>query len=142
MNGPDVAVDEVGPRLIQGAFVGLSVGSQHVAAPSGGGNYGITPDATSYSTYVFAHGDLKTPAVTLKSGPYPSAVGFDPAAGLFYAQNSDKQLIVFDKAGNKLKEYALTDRLGGVQQFLVHPAGGKLQVLAGNHVFALDVPKP
>ena len=143
VDGATLKFEETGPRIIQGAHTGLSVGPDYVAAPSGGGNYGIGDmKRTSYSTYLFTHDNLKTPALTLSSGAYPSAVGFDKSAGLFYAQNAKSQLIVFDKDANKLKEYDLTGgRFKQVRQFLVHPDGRKLLVHVEETIYAVEVPK-
>jgi hypothetical protein len=138
VDGSKVTFEDTGPRIIQGRFLDICVGEDFVAAPSGGGNYGA-----NYSTFVYAPSNLKTPAVTLASGPYPMAVGFDKAADLFYAQNADKQLIIFDKDANKLKEYSLTPgRAIEVRQFLVHPEGRKLLVLTKNDLFSVEIPKP
>ena len=142
VDGQALRLQEAGPRIIQGAYLGLSVGADYVAAPSGGGNYGIGADRPGYGTFVFAHGDLKKPVLSLKSGAYPQAVGFDPAAGLFYAHNSSSQLIVFNKEGIKLKEYAIgQERLTRVGQFLVHPTGGKVLIVINGDVYAVEVPK-
>ena len=70
------------------------------------------------------------------------SVGFDKPAGLFYAQNSNKQLIIFDKDANKLKEYSRAPGAGiDVRQFLVHPEGRKVLVLTGKELFAVEIPK-
>lgn len=136
VDGPDVATEEASPRLIQGAFRGLSVGPEFVCAPSGGGNYGIEGrEGPGYGTFVFPHADLKTPAVTLRSGAYPGAVGFDPKAGLIYAHNADHELVVFNRGGVLQKEYNLSRPNRGhglwVTQFLVHPDGRKVLILGG-----------
>jgi S1-C subfamily serine protease len=118
-------------RIIQGAFVGLSVSNEgdFVCAPSGGGNYGA-----NYSTYIYSSSNLKKQLLTVSSGAYPSAVGFDVKSGLIYAQNHESPLIVFDLKGIKQKEFALKEdpktRSVSTRQFLVHPAGRQLVLLA------------
>ena len=61
--------------------------------------------AGNYSTFVYAVDNLKKPAFTLATGAYPTLVGFDPAARLVYAQNFDKQLIVYSDTALKLSAY-------------------------------------
>jgi hypothetical protein len=142
VDGQNLTFEEAGPRIIQGRFNNICVGEEYVAAPAGGGNYGIDNLKAAYATYLFAPGNLKTPALTLPSGAYPMAVGFDKSAGLFYAQNSEKQLIIFDKDANKLKEYSLAPGRGiDVRQFLVHPDGRKVLVLTPKELFAVEIPK-
>ena len=75
----------------------------------------------------------------------PHAIGFDLKAGLIYAENLNRQLIVFDAQGNKLNEFRLGKLAGGpsrtVRQFLVHPDGRKLVVLvSGKPTFPKNGP--
>jgi hypothetical protein len=72
------------------------------------------------------------------SGAYPRAVGFDPKAGLIYAQNFQNQLIIYDPSGIKIKEFKLGPG-GDVKQFLVHPEGRKLLVLTGTKLYYVQV---
>jgi S1-C subfamily serine protease len=132
VNGATLRFNEESPRLIQGRFEGLCISpdGQLVCAPSGGGNYNVDGERRgNYQTYVYKTNSLKHSVVTLEQGAYPTAVGFDKS-GMFYAQNHDHQLIVFDAAGIKLKEHKLTANRGGmVKQYLVHPEGRKLLIL-------------
>lgn len=135
-------------RVVNGAFTGICIsnGSDAVCAPSGGGNFG----APNYSTSIFSTSTLSKPALTISSGAWPSVVGFDLKSGFIYAQNMEKPLIIFDCKGIKLKEYALdpTPRARTtVRQFLVHPNGRQLLVLAdgdvrgkpGSRIFAVEL---
>ena len=71
--------------------------------------------------------------LTISSGAYPQAIGFDTKAGLIYAQNHQSSLMVFDVKGIKQKEFSLENVKGGrgeqPRQFLVHPTGRQLLVL-------------
>jgi hypothetical protein len=81
------------------------------------------------------------PKLTLGSGAYPRAVGFDQAAGLVYGQDFQHQLLIFSPAGVKLQELQLGSAASQVQQILVHPAGRKVLVLTTDGLFLVDVPK-
>jgi hypothetical protein len=129
LDGEAVTFEESSPRLIQGAATGIYVGASFVAAPSGGGNYGIGGAYKPYSTYVFDPKDLKLPVASLASGAYPRVIAYDETAKLFYAQNREKLLIVFNENGVKQTEYALAGRGSESRQFLPHKDGRKLLVL-------------
>ncbi len=141
-------------RIIQGRFEGLCISAQsnHLCAPSGGGNYHISGiPQKPYSTYVYAIGNLKAPVAILSSGPYPLAVGFDLQSGLVYTQNFQNELIIFNANGIKLKEYKLGNKtqLAEVRQFLVHPQGRKVLVLgdigigpkATSRIWSVELPQ-
>ncbi|HEY1379944.1 MAG TPA: serine protease [Gemmataceae bacterium] len=136
VSGPTVRFEEQSPRLIQGRFEGLclSPDGQFVCAPCGGGNYNVEGEERgSYITYLYRADALKKSVLTLHQGAYPTAVGYDLPSGLLYGQNHESQLIVFTAKGIKLKEHNLLGGRGAggfVKQFLVHPDGRKLLVLA------------
>ncbi len=136
VSGAAVRFEDESPRLIQGRFAGLclSPDGQFICAPSGGGNYNVEGEQRgNYITYVYRSGSLKKSILTLHQGAYPSAVGYDLRSGLIYGQNFDNQLIVFNSKGIKLKEHNLAGgrrAAGFVKQFLVHPSGRKVLVLA------------
>jgi hypothetical protein len=138
-----VLFDEVSPRLLQGAFGGLCVSNdgKWVCGPSGGGNYGLpdVPSGSSYSTYLYSTVSFRKPMLVLAQGAYPRAVGFDMPSGLIYTQNHDKDLLIFDSKGRKLKEYAFAGRGRDPRQFLVHPEGRKMLVLSGENTPTLRV---
>ena len=133
-------VEPVGksPRLVSGRFTGicLSQDGEFICVPTGGGNapagkFGPAP----YSTLIFRTSDVTTPILQIKSGAYPNAVGFDMKSGLLYTQNHNDQLIVFNDGGIKLKTFSVDKSGAGrwdIIQFLVHPEGRKLVVLAEN----------
>ncbi len=116
--------------------IDVSTDGKYVCMPSMQGNQGA-----SYATNIFATVNLGRPKLTLGSGAYPRAVGFDQAAGLIYGQDFQHQLVVFSPAGIKLQELQLGTTNAQVQQILVHPAGRKLLVLTTDGLFLVDVPK-
>jgi hypothetical protein len=129
---------ETSPRIQQGALgagIQVSPDSKYVCLPSGGGNYGA-----NYSTYVYPVTNVKKPEFTLESGPYPQAVGFDPAAGWVYGQGNGHELILFTATGIKKKEYKIEDG-HSVKQYLPHPGGNKLLLLSDKRLWEIDVPK-
>jgi hypothetical protein len=131
LDGESVTFEDSSPRLIQGAFSGLYVGASFVAAPAGGGNYGIGGTHKPYSTYVFDPKDVKLPVASLLSGAYPKVIAYDETAKLFYAQNRETPLIVFNENGVKKGEYAFAGGGSDSRQFLPHKDGRKLLVLGG-----------
>jgi S1-C subfamily serine protease len=118
-----------------GQCIVVSPDNKYVCLPSGGGNAG------NYSTLIYPVTDLAGPRLAVTAGGYPRALGFDPRAGLIYAQNFSHQLIIFDPSGIKIKEYALGQpgQAGQVKQMLVHPDGRKLLVLCERKLFAVQV---
>jgi S1-C subfamily serine protease len=141
----ELQYEQSSPRIIQGRFEGIdvSIDSAHVAAPSGGGNYGGNkdhPEVGPYHTFIYPITDLHKPAVAIKQGAYPLAIGVDNKAGLIYAHNFEFQFIVFTDGGLKQKEHKLGQ--GGVRQFLVHPNGRKVLVLGDSQMWCVELPKP
>jgi CHAT domain-containing protein/Tfp pilus assembly protein PilF len=150
LNGAEVALVDATEPIMKGRFEGISLSNDgtFVCAPSGGGNIG----AGEYSTFVYSTDDLKKPALTIASGRFPLAIGFDVGAGLLYAQNLQTALIVFDFKGNKLREFAQDkDKVGigpELCQFLVHPKGRQFLYLVNPavgsqspaKVFAVELP--
>ena len=110
-----------------------------IAAGGGNGEVADQPKVGPYATHLYAVGNLDKPLAILKSGAYPVAIGFDPKAKLVYAQNHEKQLIVFTADGIKGKEYDLGT--GGTRQLLVHPDGRKLIVFADKKISYVELPK-
>jgi hypothetical protein len=137
VEGRVLFLEDAGPRVVSGMKkpICVSPDGKWVAAPCPSGNV----KAGDHATFVFAAGDLSKPAFTLATGPFPQAVGFDPAANLVYAQNSKFALITFDLAGAKKSEYALgnTKAVPEVQQILPHPGGKRLLLLTGAGLFAV-----
>lgn len=133
IDGTKVSVVDRTERIAQnGQSVCVSPDGAFVCLPSGGGNYNLMIagiGVLNYGTYVFRTNDLKVPAFSLASGAYPRLVGFDPRAGLAYAQNHDSTLIVFTTKGVKQQEYRLGLSREDPMQFLAHPEGKKLFVL-------------
>jgi hypothetical protein len=112
----------------------VSSDSKYVCLPSGGGNYGTA----GYCTFIYSVSDLTRPQITIGSGAYPRQVGFDPKAGLVYAQNHEKQLLIFDPLGVRLKEFTLGPT-GDVKQFLVHPDGRKVLILTDKKLYYVQI---
>lgn len=145
-----VAFVAISERIAQaGTQPVVSADGKLVCAPSGGGNRLKDRTDIGYATVVFKPGSLTDPAVILKTGPYPRAVGFDTKSGLIYGQNHEHQLIVMDAEGILLKSHVL-GKSGHQQvaQFLPHPDGRKLVVLTyelggwGSEVTAYAVELP
>jgi S1-C subfamily serine protease len=122
-------------RIAQnGQSIIVSPDNRFVCLPSGGGNYG----APTYSTFIYSITNLNRPQISVSSGAYPRQVAFDPKSGLIYAQNHEKQLIVFDPLGVRIKDFILGPS-GQVRQFLVHPEGRKLLVLTERKLYFVQV---
>ncbi|RYG69808.1 hypothetical protein EON80_09135 [bacterium] len=143
IEGDDFVYEEAGPGIGQNPQrLEVSPDSLYVAMPSGGGN-GRVPNQTEpgpYNTFVYRIGDLRTPIIVISSGAYPRAMTFDKAAGYIYAQNFGSALIAFSPDGLKVKSFRLGFKQGGeTQQFLLHPAGKRVLVSAGNSVVWLDM---
>jgi predicted Zn finger-like uncharacterized protein len=126
----ELVFEDATERIAQnGQSISVSPDSKYVCLPSGGGNYG-----TGYATYVYPVANLQRREFTINSGAYPRTVGFDPKAGLVYAQG-DKTFMVFTTTGIKQKEVDLTSRGDEPRQFLAHPDGHKLFVLTGSKMY-------
>jgi hypothetical protein len=135
INDTRLTVDKTSSRIAQnGQSVCMSHDSKYVCLPSGGGNYGTA----GYSTFIYSVMDLTRPQITIGSGAYPRQVGFDPKAGLVYAQNHEKQLLIFDPLGVRLKEFTLGPT-GDVKQFLVHPDGRKVLILTEKKLYYVQI---
>jgi hypothetical protein len=142
---PDGMSEDIGSGAIYNGLQ-LSPDGKFVCLPSGGGNRpGLKghPEVGTYTTYVYPVATLNKPAFVLESGAYPTAVGFDPAAKLVYAQNADFLLIAFSATGVKKKEFGIDtgERPVSVRQLLPHPDGGKLLVLTGRRLVWVELPK-
>src|SRR5205823_5203252 len=109
-------------RLAQnGRSIAICPQNKLVCLLSGAGNFG----APGYSTSIYRVDNLGQPVFALRSGAYPQAVGFDPAAGNIYTQNHDTPLLIFDYAtGAKKSEHSLVVQMvspRSPRQILVHP---------------------
>jgi predicted Zn finger-like uncharacterized protein len=137
ISGSSLRLEQSSTRLgFNPQRIDVSSDGKYACMPSTQGNLGA-----SYATHIFAVGNLGHPKLTLGSGAYPRAVGFDQTAGLIYGQDLQHQLVVFSPAGIKLQELQLGSTASQVQQILVHPAGRKLLVLTTDGLFFVDVPK-
>ncbi len=135
ISGTRITADQTSARIAQnGQSIAISPDSKYVCLPSGGGNYG----AGTYTTFIYSVTNLSQPQIMVTSGAYPRAMGFDPKAGLIYAQNHDKQLLIYDPSGVRLKEFNLGPT-GEVKQFLVHPDGRKVLVLTDRKLYFVCV---
>jgi S1-C subfamily serine protease len=135
ISGTRISADQTSARIAQnGQSIAISPDSKYVSLPSGGGNYG----AGTYTTFIYSVTNLSQPQIMVSSGAYPRAMGFDPIAGLIYTQNHDKQLLIYDPSGVRLKEFTLGPT-GDVKQFLVHPDGRKVLVLTDRKLYFVRV---
>ena len=126
--------EEASPAVIKGVVgVGVQVSpdSKWVCLPNGG----------NYATPIFSVDSLAKPECTLEQGPYPQAVGFDPAAGLVYTHTPEHVLALFTLGGIKKKEYAFDKNAHDARQYLTHPAGNNLLLLQNDKLFFVEVPK-
>lgn len=123
---------------------GLNVGGlpSLVAMPYGAGNNDNVPGHpnTNYGTFVYDLKKLSVPKVTLESGAYPSALGFDRKLPLIYAQNFEIDLIVYNHGGAKLAEYKLDHRNAQTKAIFPHLEGGKMMVLTEQSLFWCELP--
>jgi hypothetical protein len=96
------------------------------------------PAGTGKGLKVYAAGDLTRPALAL---PDPhTALAFDGAAGVVYADDPAKRLLVtFDRKGVRGREYRLSDH--DVQQVAVHPDGRKFLALAKDRLCFVALPR-
>jgi predicted Zn finger-like uncharacterized protein len=138
IDGPTLTYEESSPRIAQGRTenIQISPDSAYVCLPSGGGNYDA---GNSYSTFIYSVDNITKAALTINQGAYPLCVGFEPRGGAIFSQNHDKQLLVFNKTGIKLKEYNVGQ--GEVRQYLVHPQGQRLIILVDKKLYYVEVPR-
>jgi hypothetical protein len=148
IDGQELKFDELGQRIAQGRAVAIAVSpdSSHVCLPTGGGNYRQLlkdhPTIGANTTYVYPITNINKPEFTVAQGDSAEAMGFDPKGGLVYAETFNKQLMVFDAKGTKQKEYQLGNGVPAApRQFLVHPEGRKLLVLADHKLSWVELPK-
>jgi len=114
----------------------VSPDSKLVARPAGGGN----PDlGGNYATGVFSTGGLTKKECVLESGAYPMSVGFDPVAKKIYTQNHEVQLLVYNMGGVKKGEYKIGKE--APRQFLAHPSGNKVLLVAKDQISFVELPK-
>ena len=138
VEGARLVHEETGRNIVgQGRVVDLALSpdGRFVCLPGGGGNGAAGPipgwpELRPYSVLVYPVKNLQRPAFAMNVGAYPLVVGFDPAARLVYAQNSDHQLMLFSEAGRFWRKYRISDPTDEVRQFLAHPGGRKLLLLA------------
>ncbi len=147
LDGDKIIKDGETPRIAQnGQGIFVSPDGKYVCLPSGGGNYGGLPNhpqVPTYSTYIYPTGDLTRPAFAIHAGAYPGVVGFDPAGGNVFAQNHDKQLIVFSMAGVKQKEYRIAPGPGPAEEpheFAAHPRGNRLLIRFDRRLAFVELP--
>jgi hypothetical protein len=114
--------------------ISVSPDSKLVARTAGGGN----PDVGgNYATGVFSTGGLGKKECVLESGAYPTAVGFDPVAKKIYTQSYEVQLMVFNMGGVKKGEYKFGKE--SPRQFLAHPSGNKVLVIAKDQISFVEL---
>jgi hypothetical protein len=132
--GPKIGADP------QGIIV--SPDSRYVAMPCKNGNATLPGQPrTDFATYVFKITDLQKPVMTIESGNSPRLLAFDFPARQIYAQNNQKQLIVYSPAGDKIKDYVFNrDKDATSQKFLVHPTGRCLMILTGGKLDWVTLP--
>jgi tetratricopeptide (TPR) repeat protein len=132
--GPKIGVD---PQAII-----VSPDSHYVAMPCKSGNFTLPGETKAdFSTYVFKISDLQKPVMTIASGLSPRLLAFDFPARQIYAQNDQKQLIVYSPTGDKIKDYVFNkDKDATAQKFLVHPSGRSLMILTGGKLDWVTLP--
>lgn len=137
INQNDLIYEEVGPTIGKNPQrIEVSDDSSYVAMPSGGGN-----TARGYTTLVYAVTDLTKPVVSLESGAYPRALGFDRVGAKIYTQDGGNQLLVFTPTGTKEKTYRLLNGQNvDTQQFLTYPQGHRVLVATGSQLLWVELP--
>lgn len=132
--------EDAGPRIGSNPQqVVVSADSKYVAMPSGGGNRDEAHQG--YNIFIYKIDDLAKPVCILDSGPYPRTMAFDFTARRIYAQNIEKQLIIFTPKGIKQKEYTLFGRGEEPNRMLVHPSGHKVLVNCAAGLAWVELPK-
>lgn len=135
--GAQLQFEENGPDLTRGGNsrheLQLSHDSQWVSLPSMIGN------EAGGITHIYSVTNLGFPSLRLKQGPTAQVVGFDPAAGLIYAQEEGIPLVIHTAKGDRGKAYKLHPQGENGQHFLVHPDGRKLLVLADRGLYYVEV---
>ena len=141
IKGTTLTLEGASERIASnGRAVEISPDGYYVALPSGGGNGG-----GAYTTNVYKITELTKPAIVIKAGAYPQALGFDMKSKLVLGQNNESFLILFKPSGAKIKEYDLgkkSRRRETTKQILVHPDGGKALVLTDLALYLVDYPSP
>ena len=129
IDGTNLTHEQGSPRIAaNGQTVEVSPDSKLVCLPSGGGN------GPGYVTNIYAVENLKTPAVVIKGGAYPRAMGFNPKQGLILSQSHDKQLIVFDNAGIRLKDFSIP-RERETRKIVASPESGLVLILTDTRLY-------
>ncbi len=152
INGKELVYDELGPEIGQNPQrIEMSSDGSYVALTDGGGNAVAEghPNLGPYTTYVYKVTDLSKPVISVKSGAYPRALGFDKVAARLYAHNRTSTLMVFAPSGVNQKEYNLLAPLRGgrdtgrgsqVNQILAHPDGSRALVLSESTLYWVTLP--
>ncbi len=137
INQNTLIYEEVGPTIGKNPQrIEVSDDSSYVSMPSGGGN-----TDRGYTTHVYAVGDLTKPVVSLESGAYPRALGFDRIGGRIYAQDFGNQLIVFTPTGLREKSYKVANGQDAeTNQFLASPLGHRVLVSTGAQLLWVELP--
>lgn len=113
----------------------VSPDSKYVARPAGGGNPGLR----GYSTAIYSTQTLAKPETVIDGGAYPTAVGFDPVAERIYTGSVDYPLIVATTGGVKRGEYKIGRETP--LQYLAHPEGNKILIIATDQISYVELPK-
>jgi hypothetical protein len=114
----------------------VSPDSKLVARPAGGGN----PDTgASYGTAIYSTLSLARKVCAIDGGAYPTSVGFDPAGGNIFTGSIDYQLIVATNGGVKKGQYKIGRETP--LQYLAHPEGNKVLVIAPDQISYVELPK-
>jgi hypothetical protein len=116
--------------------IGVSPDSKFVWQPSGGGNPDIKPN---YATAIYTAGSLAKQECILAVGANPGPIGYDTVAERFYTLSGKKNLAVFTTGGVKKGEYDMGKEKP--RQFLAHPVGNKVLVIAPDQVSFVELPK-
>lgn len=153
INGKELVYDELGPEIGQNPQrIEISSDGNYVALTDGGGNAVAEdhPNLGPYTTYVYKVTALEKPVISIKSGAYPRALGFDKVAARLYAHNRISTLMVFAPSGVNQKEYNLlaprsgaargTGRSSQVNQILAHPGGSRVLVLSESNLYWVTLP--
>lgn len=107
----------------------VSPDSRFVATPRGGGRR-FPSKVTPPPTNIYRITDLSAPSAAIPEGAVPTPVGFDDATTSVYTSTFYQQLLIFTSAGVQGQGYKIAKPGTRVSQFLPHPSGHKVLVMA------------
>jgi hypothetical protein len=84
---------------------------------------------------------LSKPKLRIVSGPVPHCLAFDTVGDKIYAQNHERQLLVYSAQGEKIADFNFGRECGDTRRLLVHPGGNKLCLQTRMRLFFVQLPQ-